>query len=72
MKLKISDMSNIQNSTMVAVAISATVGVITAATLFIYNKIIEEKKQQTAMNNKVDQVNRKVIELQAELNALRY
>ncbi|XP_033224980.1 regulator of microtubule dynamics protein 1-like [Belonocnema kinseyi] len=64
-------MSNIQNSTMMAVAISATVGVLTAATLFIYNKILEEKKQHTAMNNKVDQVNRKVLELQAELNALR-
>lgn len=60
-----------QNSTMMAVAISATVGVITAATLFIYNKIIEEKKQHKAMDHKVDQVNRKVIELQAELNALR-
>lgn len=64
-------MSNMQNSTMVAVAISATVGVLTAATLFIYNKILEEKKQHTAMSNKVDQVNRKVLELQAEMNALR-
>ena len=63
-------MSN-TNSTMLTVTIGATVGVITAAALFIFNKIFEEKKQRSAMSSKVDQVNRKVLELQAELSAIR-
>lgn len=64
-------MNNWQNSTLIAAAIGATVGVISAATAIIYNKILEEKQHST-MSSNIENVNRKVAELKAELETFRY
>ncbi|XP_011310824.1 regulator of microtubule dynamics protein 1 [Fopius arisanus] len=63
-------MSNLQNPHVVAVALGATIGVISAASLFIYQKVMEHKERTTMMNN-LESVNRRVSELQVELENLR-
>lgn len=64
-------MSTLQNSNLIAAAVGATIGVISVATVFIYNKVME-RQQQAAMKTNIDRVNRKVVELQTELEELRY
>ena len=64
-------MSTIQNTNLIAAAIGATIGVISVATAFIYNKVME-RQQHSTLHNNIDRVNRKVAELQAELDELRY
>lgn len=63
-------MSNLQNPQVVAVALGATIGVISAASLFIYQKVMEHRERATMMNN-LESVNRRVSELQVELESLR-
>ncbi|XP_011701521.1 PREDICTED: regulator of microtubule dynamics protein 2-like [Wasmannia auropunctata] len=55
---------------LIAAAIGATIGVISAASIFIYQKVLE--KQQRAMKNAhLDEVDRRLTELQTELERLR-
>ncbi|XP_011871321.1 PREDICTED: regulator of microtubule dynamics protein 1-like [Vollenhovia emeryi] len=62
-------MSQLQTN-LIAAAIGATIGVISAASIFIYQKVLE--KQQHAMKNEhLDEVDRRLTELQAELERLR-
>ncbi|XP_011642246.1 regulator of microtubule dynamics protein 1-like [Pogonomyrmex barbatus] len=62
-------MSQLQTN-LIAAAIGATIGVISAASIFIYQKVLE--KQQHAMKNAhLDEVDRRLTELQAELERLR-
>ncbi|XP_063983153.1 regulator of microtubule dynamics protein 2-like isoform X2 [Diachasmimorpha longicaudata] len=63
-------MSNLQNPHVVAIALGATIGVISAASLFIYQKVIEHNERTTMLNN-LESVNRRVSELQVELETLR-
>ena len=63
-------MSSLHHSSLIAAAVGATIGVISVATVMIYNKIMEQKQHST-MNSNIDRVNRKVSELQAELQELR-
>ncbi|OXU30880.1 hypothetical protein TSAR_002601 [Trichomalopsis sarcophagae] len=63
-------MSTMQNSNLIAAAVGATIGVISVATVFIYNRVME-RQQHSAMNSNIDRVNRKVAELKAELEELR-
>ncbi|XP_058801972.1 regulator of microtubule dynamics protein 1-like [Phymastichus coffea] len=63
-------MSTMQNSNLIAAAVGAAIGVISVATVFIYNKVLE-RQQRAAMKTNIDRVNRKVSELQAELEELR-
>lgn len=64
-------MSQFQNSQMMAVALGATIGVIGAASLFIYQKIMEHREREQMMDN-LETVNRRVSELQVALENLRY
>lgn len=65
-------MSNtLPNSNLIAAAVGATIGVVSVAAVFIYHRVME-RQQHTAMNRNIDKVNRKVVELQAELEELRY
>lgn len=62
-------MSQLQTH-LIAAAIGATIGVISAASIFIYQKVLE--KQQHAMKNAhLDEVDRRLAELQTELERLR-
>lgn len=62
-------MSQLQTH-LIAAAIGATIGVISAASIFIYQKVLE--KQQHAMKNAhLDEVDRRLTELQTELERLR-
>ncbi|EZA56809.1 Regulator of microtubule dynamics protein [Ooceraea biroi] len=55
---------------LIAAAIGATIGVISAASIFIYQKVLE--KQQHAMKTAhLDEVDRRLAEIQAELERLR-
>lgn len=63
-------MSQLQTQ-LIAAAIGATIGVISAASIFIYQKILENK-QRTMKNASLDEVNRRLTELQTELETLRY
>lgn len=63
-------MNSMQNSNVIAAAVGATIGVVSVAAVFIYHKVME-KQQQAQMTNNIDRVNRKVVELQAELAELR-
>lgn len=62
-------MSQLQNN-LIAAAIGATIGVISAASIFIYQKILENK-QRPMMNANYEELNRRLTELQEELDALR-
>ncbi|XP_011501077.1 PREDICTED: regulator of microtubule dynamics protein 1-like [Ceratosolen solmsi marchali] len=62
-------MSTLQNSNLIAAVIGATIGVISVA-MFIYNRVMENQ-QHSNMSNNIDNVNRKVLALQAELDELR-
>lgn len=64
-------MSTLQNSNLIAAAVGATIGVVSVAAVMIYNKVMERQQHRT-MNSNLDRVNRKVVELQAELEELRY
>lgn len=62
-------MSQLQTN-LIAAAIGATIGVISAASIFIYQKVLE--KQQHAMKNAhLDEVDRRLTELTTELERLR-
>ncbi|KAL0112736.1 hypothetical protein PUN28_012185 [Cardiocondyla obscurior] len=62
-------MSQLQTN-LIAAAIGATIGVISAASIFIYQKVLE--KQQHAMkNDHLNEVDRRLTELQTELERLR-
>lgn len=63
-------MNHLQNSNLIAAAIGVTVGVISAAGIFIYHKILENQQHTTTVTN-LDAANKKIIELQKELEALR-
>lgn len=63
-------MSTLQNSNLIAAALGATIGVVSVATIFIYNKVME-RQQHSMMNKNIDNVSQKVTELQAELEKLR-
>lgn len=63
-------MNPLQNNNFIAAAIGVTVGVISAAGIFIYHKILENQQHTTTVTN-LDAANKKIIELQAELEALR-
>lgn len=63
-------MSSFQNSNVIAAAVGATIGVVSVAAVFIYHKVME-RQQHSAMNNNIDRMNRKVSELQAEMETLR-
>lgn len=70
MELLTDKMSQLQTN-LIAAAIGATIGVISAASIFIYQKVLE--KQQHAMKNAhLDEVDRRLTELQAELERLRW
>ncbi|KAK0177791.1 hypothetical protein PV328_001802 [Microctonus aethiopoides] len=60
-------MSQLHNSQILAVALGATIGVIGAASLFIYQKIMEHKEREQMMDN-LESVNRRVSELQIALD----
>lgn len=62
-------MSQLQ-ANLIAAAIGATIGVISAASIFIYHKILENK-QQPMGNANYEDLNRRLTELQKELEALR-
>ncbi|XP_012524454.1 regulator of microtubule dynamics protein 1 [Monomorium pharaonis] len=63
-------MSSQLQTNLIAAAIGATIGVISAASIFIYQKVLE--KQQHAMKNAhLDEVDRRLTELQTELERLR-
>ncbi|XP_076665323.1 regulator of microtubule dynamics protein 1 isoform X2 [Andrena cerasifolii] len=64
-------MNHLQNSNLIAAAIGVTVGVISAAGIFIYHKILENQQQHTSRAGNLDAANKKIAELQAELDALR-
>lgn len=64
-------MSQFQNTQMITVALGATIGVIGAASLFIYQKIMEHREREQMLNN-LENVNRRVSELQEALDNLRY
>ncbi|XP_076249727.1 regulator of microtubule dynamics protein 1 [Calliopsis andreniformis] len=63
-------MNHLQHSNLIAAAIGVTVGVISAAGIFIYHKILENQQHSTAITN-LNAANKKIAELQAELEALR-
>lgn len=63
-------MSTLQNSNLIAAALGATIGVVSVATVFIYHKVME-RQQHSMMNKNIDNVSKKVTELQAELEKLR-
>ncbi|XP_057338711.1 regulator of microtubule dynamics protein 1-like [Microplitis mediator] len=63
-------MSQFQNTQMITVALGATIGVIGAASLFIYQKIMEHREREQMLNN-LENVNRRVSELQEALDNLR-
>ncbi|KAL7296348.1 hypothetical protein TKK_0010362 [Trichogramma kaykai] len=63
-------MSSLPQSSLIAAAVGATIGVITVAAAMVYNKILE-RQQHSSMNRNIDKVNRKVAELQSELEELR-
>ncbi|XP_043278285.1 regulator of microtubule dynamics protein 2-like [Venturia canescens] len=63
-------MSNLHNSSMIAVAIGATIGVLGAATMLIYQKIVEQR-QNAMMNDYVENVDRRFAQLEAELKNVR-
>ncbi|XP_034190127.2 regulator of microtubule dynamics protein 1 [Osmia lignaria lignaria] len=63
-------MNHIQNSNLIAAAIGVTVGVISAAGIFIYHKILENQQHTSTVGN-LDAANKKIVELQKELEALR-
>jgi len=56
---------------LIAAAIGATIGVISAASIFIYQKVLE-KRQHSMKNAHLDEVDRRLAELQEELERLRY
>lgn len=62
--------SNLHNTSLIAAAIGATVGVISAASVFIYQKVLERRHQRMMYNN-LENVNRRIVELQSELENLR-
>lgn len=62
-------MSQLQTH-LIAAAIGATIGVISVASVFIYQKILENK-QGPMKNASLDEVNRRLMELQTELETLR-
>lgn len=64
-------MSNLHSSSIIAAAIGATIGVLGAATLLIYQKILEQR-QLAMMNDYVENVDRRLDELEAELESVRY
>lgn len=64
-------MNHVQNSNLVAAAIGLAVGVVGAATIFIYQKIMENQNHRTSTNISLEAVNKKVATLQAEIDALR-
>lgn len=64
-------MSQLHNSQIIAVALGATIGVIGAASLFIYQKIMEHKEREQMMDN-LESVNRRVSELQIALDNMTY
>jgi len=55
---------------LIAAAIGATIGVISAASIFIYQKVLE--KRHSMKNAHLDEVDRRLAELQEELERLRY
>ncbi|XP_012224815.1 regulator of microtubule dynamics protein 1-like [Linepithema humile] len=55
---------------LIAAAIGATIGVISAASIFIYQKVLE-KRQHSMKNAHLDEVDRRLAELQEELERLR-
>ncbi|XP_015586763.1 regulator of microtubule dynamics protein 1 [Cephus cinctus] len=63
-------MSEAQNTVIIAAAIGAAMGVIGAAGLFIYQKVLE-KRQSMMMRSNLDNMNQRILELQAELESLR-
>jgi len=63
-------MSQQLHTHLIAAAIGATIGVISAASIFIYQKVLE--KQQHAMKTAhLDEVDRRLAEIQIELERLR-
>lgn len=62
-------MSQLQ-ANLIAAAIGATIGVISAASIFIYHKILENK-QHPMKNANYEELDRRLTELQEELETLR-
>ena len=54
----------------IAAAIGVTVGVISAASIFIYRKILANQQYSTTISD-LDAANKRIDELQTELEALR-
>lgn len=63
-------MNHLQNSHLLAAAVGVTVGVITAAGICLYHKILENQQHATT-NINLEAVNKKIAELQAEVDAIR-
>ncbi|XP_034936500.1 regulator of microtubule dynamics protein 1-like [Chelonus insularis] len=63
-------MSQFQSTQMITVALGATIGVIGAASLFIYQKIMEHREREQLLDN-IESVNKRVSELQIALENLR-
>ncbi|XP_003690508.1 regulator of microtubule dynamics protein 1 [Apis florea] len=58
------------HNNLIAAAIGVTVGVISAASIFIYRKILANQQYSTTISD-LDAANKKIDELQSELEALR-
>ncbi|XP_031843394.1 regulator of microtubule dynamics protein 1 [Nomia melanderi] len=58
------------HSNLIAAAIGVTVGVLSAASIFIYHKILENQQHTTVTSN-LDAANKRIAELQEELETLR-
>lgn len=58
------------HNNLIAAAIGVTVGVISAASIFIYRKILANQQYSTTTSD-LDAANKKIDELQSELEALR-
>ena len=58
------------HNNLIAAAIGVTVGVISAASIFIYRKILANQQYSTTISD-LDAANKRIDELQTELEALR-
>lgn len=58
------------HNNLIATAIGVTVGVISAASIFIYRKILANQRYNTTISD-LDAANKRIDELETELEALR-
>lgn len=63
-------MSRVENSHIVAAAIGAAIGVLSAAGIFMYTKLMESK-QQSMIHSHLNTTNVKIAEMETELETLR-